>query len=395
MSTELERRLRAAFERLPEPGADVSRRARAAVVAALPAPAHRSRSWALLVVAAAAAAIGVGAGSLAAAGKLHVDLGARARPPAQVPTRLAVPAGTHGIAVVAGGKLWLATRRGLRIEAMPVSAAELSPRALYAVVGLGSSLVALAPGQRTAWTHQTGGRVLAAAWSPDGLKIAYVIRGRRGSELRLIEGDGDNDRLLDSHVAPTKPSWRVDSLAVAYVRPSGRAAVFDLTSGSRRTFDTRRCSGPARAVAYAPTRPRLAVAGGRGVALVGRWAAVPGCAATAGVTSIDSLAWAGPRQVVVAGSPRPLSGARSSLRAYLTAGADLAGAGGAFSRRAIRAAVASPSGRSIAVVVQRTPRVLELALAVRPANSRENRLRLVRPLLRLRGSAGPVSISWR
>jgi hypothetical protein len=393
MSTELERRLRTAFDRLPEPAADVTRRARAAVLAAVPAPERGGRSWALLVVAAAVAAVAVGAGALAATGKLHVALGTRAHR-ATVPTRLSVPAGTHGIAVVAGGKLWLATRRGLRIEAMPVSAAELSPRALYAAVGLGSSLAALAPGQRRAWTHEAGGRVVAAAWSPDGLKIAYVVHRRRGNELRLIEGDGDNDRLLDRHVAPAKPSWRGDALAVAYVRPMGRAAVFDLTNGSRRTFDTRGCGGPTQVVAYAPVRPRLAVAGASGVALVGRWDAPPACIALDRVMSISSLAWVGPRHVVTADNPRPGIGADSALRGYRTVRNGLDGAGGAFSAQLIRAAVASPDGRSVAVVVQRSPRVLELAVAAPPADSREARLRLVRPLLRLRVPPSPVSISW-
>src|SRR5437763_1565981 len=107
--------------------------------------------------------VGAGAAALAATGNLRVDIGARQKPARPVPTLLSVPPGSHGLALVAGGKLWLATRNGLRIEGMPVSAAELSPRALYAVVGLGSSLVALAPGNRRPWVHPTGGRVAAAS----------------------------------------------------------------------------------------------------------------------------------------------------------------------------------------------------------------------------------------
>src|SRR6266550_7048784 len=243
MSTELERQLRAGFGRLPKPTREASARARSAALAAL-GPGHSwSRGGLLLVAFAITFVIGAGAAALAATGKLHVGIGAQTSPARTVPTRLSVPRGSHGVAVVAGGKLWLATRGGLRIEGMPVSAAELSPRALYAVVGIGSSLVTLAPGNRRPWVHQTDGRVVSAAWSPDGLKIVYVVarRGADGYELRLIEGDGAPDRLLVGSVRSAKPSWRADSLAVAYVDARGRAGVFDLGTDSTRTFDTRRC----------------------------------------------------------------------------------------------------------------------------------------------------------
>jgi len=165
----------------------------------------------LLVAFAVAFVVGAGAAALAATGKLHVRLGAGTQPARPVPTHLSVPAGSHGIAVVAGGKLWLATRSGLRIEGMPVSAAELSPRALYAVVGIGSSLITLAPGNRRPWVHQTDGRVVSAAWSPDGLKIAYVVARRGADELRLIEGDGSPDRLLVRRVRPVRPCGPVSA----------------------------------------------------------------------------------------------------------------------------------------------------------------------------------------
>src|SRR2546421_5141385 len=151
MSTELERQLRAGFDRLPKPTREASDRARAVALVAL-GPSHkRSRGGLLLVAFAVAFVLGAGAAALAATGNLHVHLGAVPPAPRPVPTRLSVPSGSHGVAVVAGGKLWLATRAGLRIEGMPVSAAELSPRALYAVVGIGSSPIAPAPRNRRPW----------------------------------------------------------------------------------------------------------------------------------------------------------------------------------------------------------------------------------------------------
>src|ERR671935_2280048 len=264
MSAELEQRLRDAFARLPKPTREATARARSDALTALGPTAARSRGALLLVAFAVAFVIGAGAAALAATGNLRVTIGAAQKATATIPTRLSVPAGSNGIAVVAGGKLWLATRGGLRIEGMPVTTAELSPRALYAVVGIGSSLVTLAPGNRRPWVRETDGRVAAAAWSPDGLKIAYVVAGRAGNTLRLIEGDGAPDRLLVREVSASKPSWRADALAVAYVDGRGRAAVYDLSASTRRTFDTRRCTGPARLVAYSPHGKRLLVAGARG-----------------------------------------------------------------------------------------------------------------------------------
>jgi hypothetical protein len=238
MSTELERQLRRTFARLPQPTRESTRRARTAALATMPADRRRAGVGLLLAAAAVAIIVGAGAAALAATGNLHVRLGRQHRSSAP-PAHLTVPAGTHGFAVVAGGKLWLTTRRGLRIEGLPVSTAELSPRALYAVVGIGSSLVTMAPGHRRPWTHDAGGRVVAASWSPDGLKIAYVVRRGRHDELRLIEGDGDHDRLLVPRVSPAKPSWRGDALALAYVGAGGRPAVYNLNTESRHMFDTR------------------------------------------------------------------------------------------------------------------------------------------------------------
>src|SRR6266513_5447481 len=300
MSVGLERRLRAAFGRLPDPSGEASARARAGALAAFGSGHRGSRGALLLVAFAVTIAVGASAAALAATGKLHVALGTRSKSPRPIPTRLGVPPGSHGLAVVAGGKLWLATRSGLDIEGMPVSAAELSPRALYAVVGIGTSLVSLAPGNRRPWVHQTDGRVVSAAWSPDGLKIVYVVARRGADELRLIEGDGSPDRLLVRRVRPVKPSWRADSLAVAYVDARGRAAVFHLSTGLRRTFDTRSCGGAARDVAYDRHAPALAVVSAHGIAVVRRWNRPPSCATLDRPAELLAAGWLGRSQILLA-----------------------------------------------------------------------------------------------
>jgi hypothetical protein len=365
MSNELEQRLEAAFRGLPKPTREASVRARAGALAVLAPARTSSRVELAIAVAAVAFALGAGAAALAATGNLHVKLGSPTKPERPIPARLSVPAGTHGIAVVAGGRLWLATMSGLRIEGLPVSSAELSPRALYAVVGIGSSLVALAPGGRRAWVHPTGGRVLGAAWSPDGLKIAYLVAHPGGNELRMIEGDGSPDRVLARGVRPVMPSWRADSLAVAYVDGRGRAASFDLRTGTTRAFDTRRCGGRAREVVYARTAPALAVYSARGVAVVERWSRPPRCRMV------------GPSLGRVAGG-------------WLAGGQLVTGR--LFGRMPVSGFAVGPGGSSLAVAVPRRSGGLAIGIVREPRTDGAPKPSW---LVRLRARPTGVSISWR
>jgi hypothetical protein len=365
MSSELEQRLEAALGRLPRPTREASSRARAGALAVLAPDRRRARVKLAIAAAAIAFALGAGAAALAATGNLHVRLGSPAKHARAIPERLSVPAGTRGIAVVAGGKLWLTTSTGLRIEGLPVSAAELSPRALYAVVGIGSSLVALAPGGRRAWVHPTGGRVIAAAWSPDGLKIAYVVSSPRGNILRMIEGDGSPDRLLARGVLPVRPTWRADSLAVAYVNARRRAASFDLRTGSTRTFDTNRCGGTAHGVFYSRTAPALAVYSARGVAVVQRWSRPPQC--------------------------RPLAASLSRIGGGWLASGQLVN-GRMFGRLRVSAVAVGPEGSTLAVAVPQQAGGLAIGIVREPRTAPTAQTRW---LAALKARATGVSISWR
>lgn len=365
MSDELEQRLAAAFRGLPKPARDVSARARAGALAVLAPDRRPSRVGLAIAVVAVALTLGAGAAALAATGNLHVKLGSPTKHGRPIPARLSVPPGTHGIAVVAGGRLWLATRGGLRIEGLPVSAAELSPRALYAVVGIGSSLVALAPGGRRAWVHSTSGRVLGAAWSPDGLKIAYLVGHPGGEELHMIEGDGAPDRLLARGVRPVRPSWRADSLAVAYVDGRGRAASFDLRTDTTRTFDTRRCGGGASQVVYARTAPALAVYSERGVAVVERWSRPARCTPVGRTANRVAGGWLAGGQLVT---------------------------GGLFGRMPVRGFTVGPAGSSVAVAVPRRAGGLVIGIVREPQTAGTPQPSW---LVRLRARPTGVSISWR
>lgn len=229
MSSEIEKRLAGFFAQLPEPEPEVGERALSAAVAAIrtPAPARRGLRATVVAFAVGFVLLAIAAGSLAAAGALHVGFGAttHTRP---APKPLQLPSGAAGVAVVVDGRLSVVTRSGFRLQGLPVSSASLSPHALYVAAGIGNSLVAMAPNGRRAWSDRAGGRVVEIAWAPYGNRIAYIVRTRHGLALHVIWGNGTNDAVIDRSVRAVLPSWRHDSLALAYLGAGGKIVVYDL-----------------------------------------------------------------------------------------------------------------------------------------------------------------------
>jgi hypothetical protein len=274
VSREPESRLEALFAGLPEPGEEVTERALARALAALPTgrrPFERPVRAVVFMLAGVLVVLAVSAGALAAAGALHVSFGRSALPrqpqAASVP-ELAVPTGAAGIAATIDGRLWLTTRGGLRLQGLPVSAATLSPHALYVAVGVGNTLVAMAPDGRRAWSHPTAGTVAAIAWAPDGLRIAYVVHVGGRFRLYLIEGNGRRGQLIDAAVRPARPSWRADSLALGYLAAGGRPLIYDLGHRSHTPLGAR-TARDASQVAFAPVGGTLALATAHAVVLIG------------------------------------------------------------------------------------------------------------------------------
>src|SRR5581483_9683817 len=141
----------------------------------------------------------------------------KAKPHPAVTGRLMLPRGANGIAAIVDGRLSVVIRGGFRLQGQRATAAALSPHALYVAAGVGHSLVAMAPDGRLAWSHPTGGTVVAIAWAPDGLRIVYVVRRGRHLVLGTIYGNGRQNLTVDRSVRGVRPSWRADSLAFAYV----------------------------------------------------------------------------------------------------------------------------------------------------------------------------------
>ncbi len=198
-------------------------------------------------------------------------LAVRRRPPASCQARPAtasspLPPGSASFIVEVGGRVWSAGAHSLRPIAGRLSTIAVSPGALYELQAKAHLLRAVASRSgRVAFTHRVRGRVIAASWSPLPIRIAFLEQTPSGYVMHDMWGTGSHDRRGPGLAAPVAPSWRWDSLAVAFVRANGRVAILSPTSGAVKTLP-RVCSiRRAQAIAYSPSNGLLAIAGGRRV----------------------------------------------------------------------------------------------------------------------------------
>jgi hypothetical protein len=115
------------------------------------------------------------------------------------------------------------------------SEASWSPHGLFAVVTQGHELAAVEPDGTVRWALTRPGAVGLARWNgPDGYRIAYLA----GDRLRVVDGDGTDDRGLARGVAPVAPAWRAGPTHVlAYATDRGAVVAVRADSG-RRVFAT-------------------------------------------------------------------------------------------------------------------------------------------------------------
>ena len=259
MSSELEQRLEGMLTEAPEPEAGAGEEALHRALRALQpsAPAHRGFRTVALAFAAAAVLLAIAAGSLAAAGALHVTLGAKTKPRPASATQLTLPTGRTGVAAIVDGRLSVVTKSGFRLQGLPASAETLSPHAVYVAAGIGTSIVAMKPNGHQVWSHPADGRVVAIAWAPDAIRIAYVARTGNRFALHVIWGTGTHDTVIDRSVRPVRPSWRADNLALAYVGAGGKAIVYDIGHRKHTVFGS---AAPVTHVAFGPVGKTLLVA---------------------------------------------------------------------------------------------------------------------------------------
>jgi hypothetical protein len=158
--------------------------------------------------------------------------------------------------VPGGGRLLVRTGEGI-VVVQPdgerrllgdYETASWSPHGLFVAAAKGRTLSALEPDGTPRWSITSGervafpGRLVAApAWSPSGERIAY----RSGFDLRVIAGDGTEDRLLagsidagtsaDARISPAyvPPVWSpTGEDELAYVTGAARLRILDSETGA-------------------------------------------------------------------------------------------------------------------------------------------------------------------
>lgn len=394
MPDELEERLERTLREL-EPGADVTERARAAALAALPPPRTRSRKPLVLIAAACAVAFVFGGVTLAATGGGLPLVGGEShhhRPP-PAPARhpgVQLPRGAIAFSATGGGRAWLVASSGAQLRGKQLSALAVSPGAVNLLEGSERVLVAVSAADgHIAFTRHVPGEPIAAAWAPAGIRIAYVVRTGEGNRLYDMYGNGRHAFLVAPRTDGGTPTWRWDSLAFAYVRADGTVMVHSVIDGASSALPRRCGLGRPADIAFAPFGGLLAIADRAGHVQVsdtlhhGRTT----CFQTEG-GGMPKVAWIQPRQLVV-GAGRSI--ARLVAEPGLTGAADVTSTPGQ-----VAGIVAAPGGHRIAVAIRdgegrvrvfeaRTPRFSEASFP----------LRIYRGLADLGDTAGPVQLTWQ
>ena len=154
-----------------------------------------------------------------------------------------------------GGATLFVVRDGRTTRIGP--AAPTGPAAQWSPDGL--SLAYRDGRSRLVVTGPSGRRVLEQtplvatfAWSPRGDRVAYVVRGNLGAELRVVGADGSDRRRLTSDADVLAVAWSADGRAIAYtaitaegfsdlledlrvVSAGGGTSVLFISVGSKRT----------------------------------------------------------------------------------------------------------------------------------------------------------------
>jgi len=169
-----------------------------------------------------------------------VDDAFTASTPRPEPTLARVPGGGRLLVQTGEGPV-VVQPDGSRTLLGDYEGATWSPHGLFVAAVKKRTLSALEPDGTPRWSITAAERVAAPRWSPSGERIVY----RSGFDLRVIAGDGTEDRLLagstaagtppDARISPAyvPPAWSpTGEDALAYVTGASRLRILDSETGA-------------------------------------------------------------------------------------------------------------------------------------------------------------------
>ena len=175
-----------------------------------------------------------------------------------------------GRALVESGKgLWVVRQDGSRRLIGPYRDAAWSPHGLFIAAVHGNRLSVFDDRGTLRWSLPRPGFVGSPSWTGTltDTRIAYLAGSVPGRELRVVAGDGTDDRLIARRVAPVAPAWRPGpERELAFVRRSGRLLVVDADTGAVRWHAH---AGPTAELEWSADGRRLLVADGRRLRVFG------------------------------------------------------------------------------------------------------------------------------
>jgi hypothetical protein len=135
------------------------------------------------------------------------------------------------VLVSGSGGTWIIATDGTarRLGAWPD--ASWSPHGLYIAAARSDQLAAVDPRGKIVWALARPAVAEPRWYPPSGYRIAYLA----GGSLRVVAGDGTDDRRVATGVASVAPAWRPGPLIgpyqLAYATGAGRVVVRDASTG--------------------------------------------------------------------------------------------------------------------------------------------------------------------
>jgi dipeptidyl aminopeptidase/acylaminoacyl peptidase len=244
------RLIRAAFEERDRPPASTVGRRRARLAVALVAA---------IVLAAALALTPAGA----KVSDLITDVVDPGRDRAE-PALTDLPTGGRLLVESAQGT-WIVQPDGSKRLLGEYDDATWSPSGLFVAVTRDRELIAVVgdpsrvgePGGTVRWSLAQPRRVTDPAWT--GPAVASRIAYLSGDSLRVVAGDGTEDRRLDERVSPTPPTWKPGKRhLLTYVDRDGRVRLVDADAG-RELWSSGRFATDIESLTWSPDGGRLLV----------------------------------------------------------------------------------------------------------------------------------------